>query len=57
MKRKIAFNEHNVYTERKLMKEVRSDIKKAKIRYKDKIEAELSNSDLKEAYNGIKTKN
>jgi len=34
---------------------VRSEIRNAKLRYKDKMEAELSSNNLKKAWNGMKT--
>ncbi|CAI5677546.1 unnamed protein product [Oreochromis niloticus] len=55
LKRKIAFNEGDVPTMRILRKEVRAAIKIAKMRHRNKIEAELSSNNLKRAWLGMKT--
>ena len=52
--RKNAFNEGDLPKVKDLNREIKSEIKKAKLRYKDKIEAELSSNNLKEAWNGMK---
>lgn len=54
-KRKNAFNEGNVTEVKEIKKEIRSEIKKAKLRYRDKIEAELGSNNLREAWNGMKS--
>ena len=55
LKKKYAFNHGDTLLERESKKEVRAEIKKAKLRYKDKIEAELSSNNSKRAWNGMKT--
>lgn len=54
-KRINAFNEGDVNTERESKKEMRAERKKAKVRYKDKIEAEPSSNKLKTVWKGMKT--
>lgn len=54
LKRKKAFMEGNVTEVKEIKKEIRSEIKRAKLAYKDKIEAELGSNNLKEAWQGIK---
>ena len=53
-KRKNAFKEGNVTEVREIKKEIRSEIKRSKLVYKDKIEAELGSNNLKQAWNGMK---
>lgn len=54
LKKKKAFMEGNVSEVKEIKKEIRSEIKKAKLAYKDKIEAELGSNNLKEAWQGMK---
>lgn len=49
-----SFTEGNVTEVKEIKKEIRSELKKAKLAYKDKIEAELSSNNLKEAWRGMK---
>lgn len=55
VKRKTVFNKGDANAERAVRKEIRTEIKKAKLRYKDKIEAELRSNNLKRTWKGMKT--
>lgn len=52
--RKKAFIEGNILKVREIRKEIRSEIKKAKIKYKDKVEAEMGSNNLRFAWAGMK---
>lgn len=55
IKRKTVFNEGDVNAEKAVRKEIRAEIKKAKLRYKEKIEADLRSNNLKKTWKGMKT--
>lgn len=52
--RKKAFIEGNILKVREIRKEIRSEIKKAKVKYKDKVEAEMGSNNLRVAWAGMK---
>ena len=54
-KRKLAFQRGDMDTVKEVRKEVRAELEKAKLRYKEKVEAELSSNNTKSAWNGMKT--
>lgn len=49
-----AFNDGNIIEVKEINKEIRTEIKKAKFRYKRKIEAKLGSKNLREARRGMK---
>lgn len=53
--KKLAFRQGNIHQQREAHKLVKKEIKLAKKRFKDKVEDELKNNNLRDAWKGIKS--